>query len=544
MPLALLRPPSALGVVVAARPIFPRVAAIAVLIAVLALGLWLRFTDLSQPPLWYDEQSSLLGATGQTISKETSLPDIPGLRTGFSPATVWAKNQLGNVVRATDSFDRSNGLLYNFVLHYWIALAGLEDAALKSLSVLIGTLTLATIFLGLRKVGVGLPGAAAASLFAALHPLLIWSSREVRSYALATLLAVTATFLLLHLVRSCEEERPVVKVAGLYVLAAIGALLSHYLTFSILAGHGLWALLTVRNKRAWKMMILAGATIVGMFVLWLTTAGANGVKEMAVSSQAWAERARLQEFSWLQTATLERVREGFFTDFVTYVLLQPKQYYELAFVHLPSVLEMGAVTFGWTLFFVALLALAGTGVWSARRDASIGERIQVLMLILAVMAPLWAVVLAWRSGHTLSFAQRYMTFSAPFAAIFLGLCAYSLVNRTAWKRPLLAAKLPLQALLCGMAVAYLCNPDRIAQSHLDPRGNLFLKAANDIAAIARPGDIVVYAVPFDAIMLSLYLKRRPDVDSILEDQGVPNRPAVMIRRGSSEIPIVDKLELR
>jgi hypothetical protein len=525
-------------------------------VVLVAVGVYVRTVDLGRTALWYDEQSSLLGATGQTqtpaldvktltvevFKTATSEPDVVGLRTGFTPAAIWQKNRLANVVRATEDFDRLNGLLFNVALHYWIPLAGLDDAALKALPLLFGLASVLATFIGLRASGAGFAGTTAATLLVALHPLLIWSSLEVRSYSLAALLLVTSSFLVVQIVQRCEDGRPASHMATFYALAVIAALLSHYLSIFVLVGHALWALLTVRHRRAWATLIIAGIFVGSAFALWFATIGADGAKIMAVHSQYWADRARLDEFTWLKTTTPERVGDNLFVGFVRYLLLQPPDAYHSIFWRLPSVANIHKVTTGWVLFFAALTFLTAVSLWKVWRYNSRHDRLKVLMLILTAVGPLAAALLAWRSGHTLSFAQRYLVLSAPFAAIFLGLCAGDLFDGRYWRKPLVFV-VPIQAMLCIMAVLYLREPDRLVQGNVDPRGNLFLKAARDVATAARDGDVVVYAVPFDAIMLSLYLKDRPNLASVVE-QPPPGRPAVMIRRGAQEIPIVEKLEIR
>jgi hypothetical protein len=227
------------------------------------------------------------------------------------------------------------------------------------------------------------------------------------------------------------------------------------------------------------------------------------------------------------------------------LLLQEPAAYEALFWRLPIFDGAHKLTAGWTVFFAALVFLAVVSLWAARQRGNRHERLKSLMLILAAIGPLAAALLAWRSGHMLPFIQRYMVMSAPFAAAFLGLCAADLIDRTYRRRPLVVL-LPMQAMLCTMAVIYLQTPGRLIKCRPDIEDNLFYKTARDIAAKARDDDLdddlAVYAVPFDAVVLSLYLRDRPNLRSVLEDHPPPGRPDVMIRWGTSEIPIVEKLE--
>jgi uncharacterized membrane protein len=515
---------------------------------VLALGSWPRLSNLDQPPLWDDERNSLIGATGQTailpfsmddVTVEKMLimwtPGIPGLRTGFTPADVWAKDNIANIIEATQYFDGGNALLFNVMLHYWIEPAGLDDFSLKLLPALLGLATLAVIFFGLRLVGAGLLAATLACFVAALHPLLIWSSRELRSYALAAMLVVVATFILLRLVEECKARRPSGLLTLAYAVVAAAALMSHYLTAYIFVGHGIWALLTLRNRRAWLHLTLAGAIVGGAFILWLLTGGADGIKLMDIHNVIWQQRAQAGHFPWLSVATTQKVASAFITNFAQYLLLQSTYAYDQFLLR-----SAPAIVVKWGLFLLALGAIGTSFVIAVHRRNDRLASLKLLTLILAVAAPAFAVALSFRSGHTLPFTFRYMVFSAPFAAMFVGLCGAALVDRTAWKRPSLFTALPLQALIFIAALIHLETPERFIQSP-DARGDIYFKAATRVAEVAQPNDLVVYANAYDALIVSLYLRGRPSLHSIVEDQNPNGRPAVVLRRGDVEIKLADKL---
>jgi hypothetical protein len=314
--------------------------------------------------------------------------------------------------------------------------------------------------------------------------------------------------------------------------------MSHYFTAYILCGHVIWAVLAVRNRRAWLYLILAGVIVSGAFVAWLLTGAADGIKLMDAHNALWIQRAHAGPFPDL--TTLDRLRSALLIAFVQHVMLQPIQAYESIFVRL---LPGPAVTLGWALFTAALLLLAASNLRDVLRRNDWRERLRLLMLILAAMGPLMAGALALKSGHMLSFLHRYMVFSAPFAAIFLALCAATLVDRAASSRSAALVSLPLLTVMLVMTGIYLQAPDRFMRPP-DPRGDIYFEAAGRVAEVAQPADLVVYGNAFDALMVSLYLRNRPGLRSVVEDHDDPlSRPAVMLRRGNSEIKLVDILYL-
>ncbi|MDA0698903.1 MAG: glycosyltransferase family 39 protein, partial [Chloroflexi bacterium] len=113
--------------------------------------------------------------------------------------------------------------LYHALLHYWMAAAGNRPLAVRYLSVLTGTLLVATCCnLGRsvfpRAVGVTTAAVASVSAFG------IYYSQEARMYALAALLCALATLLVLrHQARPRQTER-----LWAWLLAVTLALFTHY----------------------------------------------------------------------------------------------------------------------------------------------------------------------------------------------------------------------------------------------------------------------------------------------------------------------------
>lgn len=520
-------------------------------VIVVGIGVWMRTIHLDQPPIWDDERTSLLEATGQTVilpfdaktlTPQTIMlpwtPDLPGLHTGFTPADVWAKNTLGNVIQTTKQYDAGNGLLFSIALHGWIPVVGLGDASLKALPVSFGIATLVVLFLGFRCVGLGLFATTVVTLSAALHPLLLWSSRELRPYSLAALFAVVATLLFIRLVQRSEQGGRVTWLAVFYGLSALAALFSHYMTVSIFAGHAIWAALTVRDRRTWAVLVAAGGFVVAVFGLWLATGGSFGLKIMAAHDQVWLQRAEANAAPWLKTVTVEHIRTAFLGDLVGDLLSQNMPIYEVIFSRLLPGSASQMATLGWQLFAAALIVAGGASLWSARIHGDQRARLRALMMILMIAGPSVAALAAFHSGHTLPFIQRYMVFSAPFAAVFLGLCLADIVDRAAWSKLFFVAVLPVEAAIGFMSLFHPVDPYRLIGSP-DPKGDSYFNVAAQIAVTAASDDLIVYANPTDAILVSLYLKDHPNLKSIVEKGN--NRAAVSFRHDGKDVPVAGTL---
>jgi hypothetical protein len=207
----------------------------------------------------------------------------------YTKSNLWADEVLSvNIARLPLSELRGALLkdgappLYYVLLHGWMRVFGTDDASVRALSGVFGTLTLIPIWyagrrLDHRRVEMGLAPdgsrtlAWAALLLLATSPFAIRYSTEARMYALVMLL-VALGYLAVH--RSLEQP----SWSRLLVVAVLTALLvyTHYWAFALLAVVGGWLLLIA--WRGWKelrrpALLTVAAMVVGglAFIPWLST---------------------------------------------------------------------------------------------------------------------------------------------------------------------------------------------------------------------------------------------------------------------------------
>ena len=173
-----------------------------------AAGAVLRFATLDTQSFWRDEASTVL----------------------------LIRNSLEGVLRGVSEHEATPPLY--FVLAWvWTQVAGTGEVGLRSLSALIGTLTIPVAF----AIGVRLGGRSAGLVAAALiafNPFLIWFSQEARAYALFVLLTSIATLFWLRAMTEPDRRAPLAWGA-----AGALAMLGHYFAVFILipqAGLLLW----------------------------------------------------------------------------------------------------------------------------------------------------------------------------------------------------------------------------------------------------------------------------------------------------------------
>jgi len=236
-------------------------------VALLLIAFAVRLVRLQARPLWYDEAFAVLYAS-------------------LSPARM----VYGTVTPAAGAGAADvHPLLYYFLLHGWMALAGRSPFAVRFLSVILGMVTVALLerlaaWCFDRKVGL------AVVTLAAVNPFHVAYSQEARMYALLGLAAVMAAWGLLRALtgagwrlrndgtdRNRSHCQPAVGhlLAGnwtwwaFYAVSAALTLYAHNLgAFVLLALH----LLVVSRRRWWRCLpalSLADLIALALFGPWL-----------------------------------------------------------------------------------------------------------------------------------------------------------------------------------------------------------------------------------------------------------------------------------
>ena len=168
--------------------------------------------------------------------------------------------------------------LYHALLHYWMAAAGNRPLAVRYLSVLTGTLLVATCCNVGRNVfprAVGVTTAAVASVSA----FGIYYSQEVRMYALAALLCALATLLVLrHQARPRQTER-----LWAWLLAVTLALFTHYYCALVWLAH----LLLLAAKRSTRSRLWLGILPGAALAAWVLAQRVLLGERAGLRWQAW-----------------------------------------------------------------------------------------------------------------------------------------------------------------------------------------------------------------------------------------------------------------
>jgi uncharacterized membrane protein len=221
---------------------------------VLALAAVLRLINLGGRPMWYDEAFAVLYA-------EKPL----------------ATMMYGTVTQVQGAAADVHPLFFYSILHVWMQLVGESPAAVRALSVLLGTATVGMIYLLGSQLFDRRAGLAAAAITAAA-PFAVYYSQEARMYALLGFAAVAAIYFFARAWARGGWSNWVTFA----VLSAI-TLYAHNLGFAFLAGLDVWVLWAwvrppCENRGLppgavhWRdlcPLIMSHLLMVGLFVPWL-----------------------------------------------------------------------------------------------------------------------------------------------------------------------------------------------------------------------------------------------------------------------------------
>ena len=214
-----------------------------VIIGLTAAGALVRFATIDAQSFWYDE----------ALTWELVHDSFGGMLDGV----------LGHEAQPPPYF---------ILAWLWVKVFGSGEVGLRSLSALLGTLTVPVAYEAGRLVG-GRRVGFAAGLLAAFSPALVWYSQEARAYALVTFLSAVA---LLFFLRSLDGfgRRDLM----VWVVASVLAGATHYFALFLVLPMAAWLLLRGRDVRDVRLVLGGlGAGLLAILPMLLYQAAHGGV---------------------------------------------------------------------------------------------------------------------------------------------------------------------------------------------------------------------------------------------------------------------------
>ena len=527
----------------------------------LVLALGLRLYRVGTYSSYFDERSTLLISQGVCL-EGANQKDVFS-KPYFTPAEFWKPKTLADFVEANIRGDIGNSPSYYAVLWLWLEAFGLSDTSLRMPSVIFSVLIVWLLFVFVRRhfrsrqslnetVHVGplsVPAVDALALtsaaIATVEPFFVAYSHIARNYSMTFFLTLLATHIFLLLMERLNPSPNSVShsrtpsLLWLYVAYGavfVAAVLSHYLAITVFLCHGLYALLYLRNMRAWASLSVTAVVGLGLISLWFIYGGGkytfftleyqkNFYRHLALTNPLHngfgiilpatlpniaVKAVPLFSDLFIVTNGLSNVLSGIRNSLValglgvvaTGVLYR---YYSVekppvwVYAAVPAILLAG--TLYYTVLPLRLLVLSSSipflyliGRFALTRTDNQQKRMVLLLVLLATVPTLFLLVMAWRSGHTFGITQRYSGFSFPYVCVLVSMGLYQLSTMRWWFSLPIAALLLIQAGFIGQLLGDIYADRAPKYTYFDkPRiANPYWAAAQQLKRLYAPGDTILY----------------------------------------------------
>lgn len=467
-----------------------RLMIIAPAIATIAVALWLY--GFSSIPFRFGEWETLTDAVGTSLEQPT-LSGAP-----FRFADVNRTGDLRHAIEATKMKESGNSILYALILHIWNRVVGLGEARDRLPSLFFGVLTVALMYLLARDL-FGRTVARWTAVLALVNPLLVVYGRQVRTYEMTTMFAVLSALLFLKIIRAREGDQ---KISPLWVIGyglSSGAMvLGHYLSIYIIVAEVIFAVLFVREKRAWVALAISGAIAGVVVAAWMGTGGLESMAYMQKRNEAYHLRS-------LNVSA----NEDFALPTSPRTLLAGSEQIVLT---MAGCTLQNIVRMRYLLLFLPLPLILGALALRKGR-----EKAHVFVALAGIGGLVAAVVLAIRAGHVVSMQPVYAIFSTPFVLILVAVGIVRMPERYRSVGSLAGVGLLV------MGVASSIGDLRVLQRS----GTPYREVAARICELARPGDQLVGRewpiIKEAAVVAQCAVDLPTDVDTTLTHQAVLRR---------------------
>ena len=511
--------------------------------------------------IYLDEKYTLLISQG-ICGEGANQKDVFG-KPYFTPAEFWKPKTLADFVEANIRGDIGNSPSYYAVLWLWLKAFGLSDTSLRMPSVIFSTLIVWLLFVFVRRhfrsrqslnetVRLGplsIPAvnglALTSAAIATIEPFFVAYSHIARNYSMTFFLTLLATHIFLLLMerlnpsagsvsRSKTPSLPWLYVA--YGAVFVAAVLSHYLAITVFLCHGLYALLYLRNARAWVSLGTTAVVGLGLISLWFFFGGGkytfftleyqkNFYRHLALTNplhngfgiilpatlpNITVKAVPVFSDLFIVTNGLSNVLGGIRNSLVSLGLgavatLVLHRYYQVekppvwVYAAIPVILLVG--TLYYTVLPVRLLVLSGSipflyliGRFVLTYTDTQQKRMVVLLVLLALVPTLFLLVMAWRSGHTYGITQRYSGFSFPYVCVLVAMGLYQLTILRWWFSLPITALLLIQAGFVGQLLGNIYADRAPKYTYFtEPRiANPYWTSAQQLKRLYAPGDTILY----------------------------------------------------
>jgi uncharacterized membrane protein len=517
----------------------------------LVLGLALRLYRLDTYGIYFDEKSTLLISQG-VVLEGFNQKDVFS-KPYFTPAEFWKPKTFSDFIEANIRGDIGNSPAYYGVVWLWMEIFGRSDASLRMPSVIFSVLIIGLLFIFVRRHFRFLGDeesnklALLSAAIATIEPFFVAYSHIARNYSMTFFMTLLATHLFLLIMERVRANQLVVRPAfttGLplpalylcYGLVFITAVLCHYLTVTVFLCHGLYALLYLRNSRAWVTLAITSAVGLGLVSLWFIFGGGKYTFYTLNYQRDFYRNIALtnptgSSFGTILPATIPNIAKravpifsdlfiftnglgavltgirnsalalalGMGATFIMYRYARVSQPPVWVYVALPILFLIGLPIYTVEPLHLLVLSVALpfvyiTSQYIADRIKLKEQHLVVMLLLLTFIPTLFLLFMAWRSGHTFGITQRYSGFSFPYVCILVAMGLMQLPKLRPWFSLPVAAVLLVQAVFIVILLGNIYADVAPKYTYFEkPRiANPYWSSAKQLEALYAPGDTILY----------------------------------------------------
>ncbi|MBE9127200.1 MULTISPECIES: glycosyltransferase family 39 protein [unclassified Coleofasciculus] len=281
----------------------------AIIVVLLALGVFFRFVNLDQKAYWYDETFTSLQLSGYT-AEEVTEQIIDGREIGLEDLNKYqypapdSEKTVIDTIEGVAKIEPQLTPLYFVMVRYWVQWFGNSVAITRSFSAVVSLLVFPCIYwLCLELFRSPLTGLIAMALMA-VSPFHVLYAQEARPYSLWTVTILLSSASLLRAMR-LQSIGSWIIYAGTVVLGLYSFLFSALVSI----GHGIYILITERFRLSKKLIAYLTTSLAGFlfFVPWIYIVSLKASKLANKSQEPISLFGYI--FKWVRSISL------FFADF-------------------------------------------------------------------------------------------------------------------------------------------------------------------------------------------------------------------------------------
>ncbi|MEH2367582.1 glycosyltransferase family 39 protein [Nostoc sp.] len=244
-------------------------------ISLIGLGIFFRFTHLGKKVYWYDETATSLAISGHSLAevKQEFFSNLDN-NEGVIPVITLDKYQrinpdrtVADTVRYLITSDPQHPPLYYVMVRLWAQVFGDLPAGVRSLSAVISLLVFPSVYwLCLELFESSLVGWLGMAVMA-VSPLQVFFAQDAREYGLWMVTILVSSAALLRAMR-----RESYLSWAVYALALALGLYTHLLTVMVAIAHGIYVVIRqkFRFHKTLRNYLLSSIAACLMFLPWLT----------------------------------------------------------------------------------------------------------------------------------------------------------------------------------------------------------------------------------------------------------------------------------